>query len=56
MYISLESDTLKKLCRKGTLPLTDDAEGINFLDETCTEKPQNKREGTVEMKRMDHVS
>ena len=46
---------LKKLCQKGTLPLTD-VEGSNFIDETCTEKPQNKREGTVEMKRMDHVS
>ncbi|XP_052045355.1 nucleolar and coiled-body phosphoprotein 1-like [Apodemus sylvaticus] len=42
------SDTLKKLCRKRTLPLTDDVEGSNFIDETCTEKPQNKTEVNLE--------
>ncbi|XP_052044937.1 uncharacterized protein LOC127689375 isoform X1 [Apodemus sylvaticus] len=42
------SNTLKKLCRKGTLPLTDDVEGSNFIDETCTEKTKNKREVNLE--------
>ena len=55
MDISPGSNILKYLCGKGTLPLTD-IEWCNFIDETCTEKPQNETEGTVEMKGMDHAS
>ncbi|GAB1293899.1 Predicted gene 10160 [Apodemus speciosus] len=41
------SNILRTILRKGTLPLTD-VDRCNFIDETCTEKTQNKREVNLE--------